>query len=85
MPTTDKTRDRMPFRVLRLFFALTFILGWGMGVLMVVFTDQIEAIVGAIIVLLNRKTMLSREGAVTEVLMPGEEARQTEVGSVVLS
>jgi uncharacterized protein len=30
-------------------------------------------IVAAVIVVVNRKAMLSREGAVTEVLMPGEE------------
>lgn len=30
-------------------------------------------IVAAVIVLVNRRTMLTREGAVTEVLMPGEE------------
>jgi uncharacterized protein len=30
-------------------------------------------IVAAVIVVVNRKAMLTREGAVTEVLMPGEE------------
>ena len=33
----------------------------------------ILGIVAVVIVVLNRRTMLSREGAVTEVLMPGEE------------
>lgn len=31
------------------------------------------ALVAAVIVVVNRKAMLTREGAVTEVLMPGEE------------
>ena len=33
------------------------------------------AIAAVIFVLLNRKAMLTREGAVTEVLMPDEEGR----------
>jgi len=35
--------------------------------------NYIFAIVAVVIVVVNRKAMLSREGAVTEVLMPGEE------------
>ena len=32
-------------------------------------------LVAAVVVVVNRKAMLTREGAVTEVLMPGEEGR----------
>lgn len=39
--------------------------------------NYLFAIVALIIVVVNRKAMLSREGAVTEVLMPGEESRQS--------
>jgi hypothetical protein len=35
--------------------------------------NYIFAIVAVVVVVVNRKAMLSREGAVTEVLMPGEE------------
>jgi hypothetical protein len=35
--------------------------------------NLVFSIVAVIIVLLNRKAMLTREGAVTEVLVPGEE------------
>lgn len=42
--------------------------------------NYLFAIIALIIVVVNRKAMLSREGAVTEVLMPGEE-----VGSPTMS
>jgi membrane protease YdiL (CAAX protease family) len=37
------------------------------------------AVVAAIVVLVNRKSMLTRQGAVTEVLMPGEETPRADV------
>lgn len=41
-------RDELSVRNLRSFFALTFALGWGFGIVMVVFSEQIEAIFGEI-------------------------------------
>jgi hypothetical protein len=38
------------------------------------------SIAAVLIVLLNRKVMLSRYGAVTEVLMPGEEGSPNDAG-----
>ena len=46
--TDDGGQRHMSMRTVRAFFALTFGLGWGLGLLMVLFTDQIEAIFGEI-------------------------------------
>lgn len=41
-------RDHETDHMLRRFFTLVFLLGWGIGVLMVVFMDQVEAVFGEI-------------------------------------
>lgn len=41
----------------------------------------VYVIAAVVIVLLNRQTMLTRNGAVTEVLMPGEEGRDSPAGA----
>src|SRR5215204_4202299 len=46
--TTQRTRRGMSFGSLVAFFALTFGLAWGIGVLLVLFTAQIEAIFGPV-------------------------------------
>ncbi|MGB8360621.1 MAG: hypothetical protein WCE80_04410, partial [Acidimicrobiia bacterium] len=43
-----KTRGGMTGRTVRTFLILAFVLGWGLGALMVVFQDQIESIFGEI-------------------------------------
>ncbi|HYI46470.1 MAG TPA: type II CAAX endopeptidase family protein, partial [Actinomycetota bacterium] len=43
---TELTEPGMPVRALRSFFALTFGLSWGMGVLFVIFAEQLETIFG---------------------------------------
>lgn len=45
---TERAGQEMSLRTLRQFFALAFGLGWGFGILMVVFGDQIEALFGEI-------------------------------------
>lgn len=45
---TINRRPGMTFSALRSFMAITFGLGWGFGILMVVFSNQIEAIFGEI-------------------------------------
>ena len=39
------------------------------------------AIAAAVIVVLNRKTMFTREGAATDILMPGDEHRSDAASS----
>ena len=46
--TTQSTRRGISFGSLVAFFALTFGLAWGIGVLLVLFTAQIEAIFGPV-------------------------------------
>jgi uncharacterized protein len=46
--TTESTRRSMGLRTLVAFFALAFGLAWGIGVLLVLFTAQIEAIFGPV-------------------------------------
>ena len=41
----------------------------------------IFAIIAVVVVVLNRRAMLRREGAVTEVLMPGEEEEGSPDGA----
>jgi membrane protease YdiL (CAAX protease family) len=44
--------------------------------------SYVFAIVAAVIVVLNRRTMFTRDGAVTEILMPRRERRRKPSGSV---
>lgn len=46
--TTDSPQSSMSLRTVWWFMAITFGLGWGIGVLLFLFTDQIEAVFGEI-------------------------------------
>src|SRR5688500_13798350 len=46
--TVASTPRGMPFRALAPFFALTFGLGWGIAILALLFTTQVEALFGPV-------------------------------------